>query len=53
MEYDDNNIIHHIITSLLRCLTHFTGSTVNVDIFSLAGVATEVEDLRMLSRLVL
>lgn len=31
-----------------RCLTHFTGSTVNVDIFSLAGVATEVEDLRML-----
>jgi hypothetical protein len=38
------------ITSLPRCLTHFTGSTVNVDIFSLAGVATEVEDLRMLSR---
>lgn len=31
-----------------RCLTHFTGSTVTVDIFSLAAVATEVEDLRML-----
>lgn len=32
----------------LRCLSHFAGPTVTVDIFSVAAVTTEVEDLRTL-----
>ena len=31
-----------------RCLSHFAGPTVTVDIFSVAAVTTEVEDLRTL-----